>query len=155
MTSDLQPSLRVLLPRLQFFASWHIMWGALLIPYALFVTLVVGGLDPTQDLVDQLAENFLIVPLIIAVSLPINVGLALAVEALLRGLGLWPQALISAAVFGGLWLLLAALFNLPAAFGAAFDPAAYGLWAFVGGAAYGLVAALGFEPTEPLVSPPK
>jgi hypothetical protein len=140
------PRLVSLAPSLRFATAWHVLWGALLIPYALIVVLVVGGLDPMQDLVDELAMSFLIVPLVLVVTLPVNVGLAVGVELLLRGVSWWVAALLSAAFFGALWLLLATIFDLPAAFGASVAPAAFGLWAAGGGAAYGFVVALGFEP---------
>ncbi len=108
------PRLVSLAPSLRFATAWHVLWGALLIPYALVVVLVVGGLDPMQDLVDELAMSFLIVPLVLIVTLPVNAGLAVGVELLLRGVSWWVGALISAAFFGALWLLLATIFDLPA-----------------------------------------
>jgi len=143
-----------LAPNLRFAAAWHVLWGALLIPYALIVILVVGGLDPMQDLVDELAMSFLIVPLVLVVTLPVNIGLAVVVELLLPGTSWRLAGLISAALFGALWLLLATIFDLPAAFGASVEPVAFGLWAAGGGAAYGFVVALGFEPSGERLSSP-
>ena len=144
-----------LAPNIRFAAAWHVLWGALLIPYALIVVLIVGGLDPMQDLVDELAMSFLIVPLVLIIALPLNVGLAVVVRLLLRGVSSWwVGALVSAAFFGALWLLLATIFDLPAAFGASVEPAPFGLWAAGGGAAYGFVVALGFEPSGVRLSSP-
>ena len=143
-----------LAPNLRFAAAWHVLWGALLIPYALIVVLVVGGLDPMQDLVDELAMSFLIVPLVLIITLPLNVGLAVVVELLLRGVSWWVGALVSAAFFGAVWLLVATIFDLPAAFGASVEPVAFGLWAAGGGAAYGFVVALEFEPSGARLSSP-
>ena len=142
------------LPALRFAAAWHVLWAALLIPYALVVTLVVGGLDPMQDLVDELAKSFLIVAAVVVIALPVNVGLTVVFEALLRGATWWTAALASGAAFGGLWFLLAVIVGLPAAFGVAVEPALFGAWAAGAGAAYGFVVALGFESVGgPLSSP--
>lgn len=122
--------------------GWHLLWAALLLPYAVVIALVLGGQQAAQDLVDSLARSFFLPIFFLAGSSVPNVLVAALANRLLAGTSLTVQLTVSAATFGLAWLIgIQAL--LPVA-----DPAGgigvnpIAIWAAFAGAAYGLIVPL-------------
>ncbi len=132
------------LPRFLFFAAlWHLLWGAFLIPYALVAVLSFGGQDAAQHLVDGLARTFLLVPVLLALALPVNLAIAAVVGRLLGPASLAVRLVLAGAGAGGVWFLAAHAFLAPADFGRPFPAGATAWWAAGAGLAYGVVLAMG------------
>jgi hypothetical protein len=123
--------------------GWHILWGALLLPYAVVIALLVGGQAAAQDLVDNLASTFFLPVLFVVVALPPNLLLAAMTERLLTGTRPDLQLGTSAAIFGVAWLV-AVQALLPIIGGFSLNPIA--IWAALAGATYGLIL--------PMLQPP-
>lgn len=119
--------------------GWHILWGALLLPYAVVIALLVGGQAAAQDLVDNLASTFFLPVLLVVVALPPNLLLAAMTERLLTGTRPDLQLGTSAAIFGVAWLVaVQALLPIIAPVGGfSLNPIA--IWAALAGATYGLI----------------
>jgi hypothetical protein len=131
---------------LAFALGWHILWGALLLPYAIGIALILGGQSAAQDLVDNLASTFFLPVLFLLASLPLNVALAALTGRLLTGLEPAVALAASAAIFAVAWLI-GIQGVLPIADptgGFSVNPIA--IWAALAGAAYGLVLPVFNEP---------
>jgi hypothetical protein len=132
-------------PARRFLASalgWHVLWAALLLPYAIVIALILGGQAAAQDLVDNLASVFFQPVLVAVVALPLNVALAAVSGWLLARTQAAIHLAASAFIFAIAWLVGIQLL-LPAtdlAGNAMLNPIA--VWAALAGAAYGLVVAL-------------
>jgi hypothetical protein len=119
--------------------GWHILWGALLLPYAIGIALILGGQAAAQDLVDSLASTFFLPVLFLFVSLPLNLALAALTARLLKGLEPAIELSASAVIFALAWLI-GIQGILPVADpsgGFAVNPIA--VWAALAGTVYGLV----------------
>ena len=122
--------------------GWHLLWAALLLPYAIVIALVLGGQQAAQDLVDSLAQGFFVPVLFVAVALVPNVLVAVLSNRLLAGTSASTQLAASAVILGLAWFL-ATQALLPVA-----DPAGglgvnpIAIWAALAGAVYGLVVPL-------------
>jgi hypothetical protein len=124
---------------LAFALGWHILWAALLLPYAIGIALLLGGQAAAQDLVDSLASTFFLAVLFLVVSLPLNVALAALTGRLLAGLEPAIELAASAVIFAVAWLI-GTQGVLPVGDpggGFAVNPIA--VWAALAGAVYGLI----------------
>jgi len=133
---------------LAFALGWHILWGALLLPYAIGIALILGGQAAAQDLVDSLASTFFLPVLFLLASLPVNVALAVLTGRLLTGLEPAVALAASAAIFALAWLIgiQGVLPTSDLAPGFSVNPIA--IWAALAGAVYGLVLPVFNEPLE-------
>jgi hypothetical protein len=131
---------------LAFALGWHILWAALLLPYAIGIALILGGQAAAQDLVDSLASSFFLPVLFLFVSLPLNVALAALTGRLLTGLEPAIELAASALIFAVAWLIgtQGALPISDPGGGFAVNPIA--VWAALAGAVYGLVLPAFNEP---------
>jgi hypothetical protein len=122
--------------------GWHILWAALLLPYAIGIALVLGGQAAAQDLVDNLASTFFVPVLFLVTSLPFNVALAALTGHLLAGMEPPVALAASAAIFALAWLvgIQVVLSGIDIAGGLRVNPIA--IWAALAGALYGLVLPL-------------
>lgn len=122
--------------------GWHLLWGALLLPYAVAIALVLGGQQAAQDLVDGLAQSFFLPVLFLAGTLVPNVLVAALSNRLLAGTSAAVQLVASAVIFGLAWLVgvQALLPVADSAGGLSVNPIA--IWAALAGAAYGLLVPL-------------
>jgi hypothetical protein len=122
--------------------GWHLLWAALLLPYAVVLALILGGQQAAQDLVDSLAHDFFVPVLFVAASLVPNVLVAALSNRLLAGTGAAGQLATSAVIFGLAWLIAiqALLPVTDPAGGLSVNPIA--IWAALAGAIYGLVVPL-------------
>jgi len=122
--------------------GWHVLWAALLLPYAVVIALVLGGQQAAQDLVDSLAQGFFVPVLFVTASLIPNVVVAALSNRLLAGTSAAARLATSAVIFGLAWLfaIQALLPVADPAGGMSVNPIA--LWAALAGAAYGLVVPL-------------
>ena len=139
---------------LAFATFWHLLWAALVLPYAVVIALVLGGQASAQDLAQDLALRFGLAVACVAGGLILNVGLAALIGGLLAEVGAPIQMLVAAVIFGVVWFFatqdLLPYLNLGS--GAGIHPAAP--WAAFAGAAYGLVLALGLDNgREPTTGP--
>lgn len=121
-----------------FAALWHLLWGLLLIPYALILALVFGGQGAAQDLVEGIAETAFVWAFYLVAALPINVLLA-ALTFRLLARKTWLRQLLATVLCGVVWLLAIHLLLPPNDSGERFSADAYAIWAATAGAAYGLV----------------
>ena len=103
--------------------GWHVLWAALLLPYALVIALVLGGQQAAQDLVDSLAQGFFVPVLFVAASLVPNVLVATLINRLLAGTGAAVQLAASAVIFGLAWLIAEGMKQSPDSCQAPADPA--------------------------------
>lgn len=122
--------------------GWHLLWAAMLLPYAIVIALVLGGQQAAQDLVDSLAQGFFVPVLFVAVALVPNVLVAALSNRLLAGTSAGVHLATSAAIFGLAWLIAiqALLPVTDPAGGLGVNPIA--IWAALAGAVYGLVVPL-------------
>ena len=130
---------------LAFAALWHLLWAALLLPYAVVIALVLGGQASAQDLVEGLALRFGLSMACVAGGLLLNVGLAALLRGPLTEVSSLVQGLGSAIIFGVVWFFAIQdlLPYVGLGSGASINPAAP--WAAIAGAAYGFVLANGFS----------
>jgi hypothetical protein len=130
---------------LMFATLWHLLWAALLLPYAVVIALVLGGQTSAQDLAQGLALQFGLAVACVAAGLVLNLGLVALISGLLAEAGASIQMLGATFIFGVVWFF--AIQDLPPyvglGSGASINPAAP--WAAIAGAAYGLVLANGFS----------
>jgi hypothetical protein len=131
---------------LRFAAVWHVLWGTLLIPYAVIVVLFVGGQGAAQNLVDELARAFFLVPIFMVAALPINLATAAVTGRLLAGTPWLAHLLLVPAAFGGVWFFATHVVGPPMEVDPRLPLDAYSIWAAGAGAAYGLVLAMGPDP---------
>jgi hypothetical protein len=139
---------------LLFASLWHLLWAALLVPYAVVIAMILGGQASAQDLAQGLALQFGLAIACVTGGLLLNVGLAALISGLLAEAGASIQMLAAAAIFGVVWFF-AVQDLLPYAdlgSGGSLNPAAP--WAAIAGAAYGLVLALGFSEQPGSARPP-
>ena len=136
---------------LAFASLWHLLWVALLVPYAVVIALVLGGQASAQDLAQGLALRFGLAVACAAGGLLLNVALAALIGGLLTEADPAVRMLVSTAVFGVVWFFAIQdlLPYLGLGSGASIDPAAP--WAAIAGAAYGLVLAAGFGEPDPAI----
>jgi hypothetical protein len=122
--------------------GWHLLWAALLLPYAVVIALVLGGQQAAQDLVDSLAQGFFAPVFFAAASLIPNVLIAALTSRLLAGTSATVHLAASAVVFGLAWFVAiqALLPVADPAGGMSVNPIA--IWAALAGAAYGLLVPL-------------
>ena len=122
--------------------GWHLLWAALLLPYAVVIALILGGQQAAQDLVYGLAQGFFVPVLFVAASLVPNVLVAALSNRLLAGTNTAVHVAASAVIFGLAWLIAiqALLPVADPAGGLSVNPIA--IWAALAGAAYGLVVPL-------------
>jgi hypothetical protein len=122
--------------------GWHLLWAVLLLPYAVVIALVLGGQQAAQDLVDSLAQGFVVPVLFVAASLIPNLLVAALTSRLLAGTDAAFHLAASAVIFGLAWLIAiqALLPVTDPAGGLSINPIA--VWAALAGAAYGLVVPL-------------
>lgn len=114
----------------------------MLLPYAVLVVLVFSGQDAAQNLVDDLAASFLLVPLFVIASLPINLATAFVLGPALGGASRTARLALGGAIFGGIWFFAIDLLLAPTEFAAPYAGAALSIWAAAAGAVYGVVRAL-------------
>ena len=119
-----------------FAALWHLLWGLLLIPYALILALVFGGQGAAQDLVEGIAETAFVWAFYLVAALPINLLLA-ALTFRLLARKTWLRQLLATVLLGR--LLAIHLLLPPNESGERFIADAYSIWAATAGAAYGFV----------------
>lgn len=133
---------------------WHLLWAALLLPYAVVIAMILGGQASAQDLVDGLAARFGLVVACIAAGLVLNLGLAILLTGLLAQVGTSIRAITAALVFGVIWFFAIQdlLPALDVGSAGSLNPAAP--WAALAGAAYGLVLALGLSEPAGSARPP-
>jgi hypothetical protein len=136
---------------LRFTVEWHVLWAALLLPYALVVTIVFAGQDAAANLVDGLAGSFVMVPVLVIAALPLNLATAGAIWYALGGSSLVTRMVLCGAVFGGVWFFAIQPILGLLGLNIELSTEAESLWAAVAGAAYGCVWAIGTA--EPLGSP--
>lgn len=128
---------------LRFAVEWHVLWAALLLPYALVVTIVFAGQDGAANLVDDLAGSFLLVPVLIVASLPINLATAALTWYPVAGTSLATRLLVCGAAFAGVWFFAIQPILGVLALNIELSTEAEALWAAAAGAAYGCVWAIG------------
>lgn len=121
-----------------FAALWHLLWGLLLIPYAVILALVFGGQSAAQDLVEGIAETAFVWAFYLVAALPINLLLA-ALMFRLQARKTWLRQLRATVLFGTVWLFAIHLLLPPNESGERFIADAYSIWAATAGAAYGFV----------------
>ncbi len=126
--------------------GWHVLWAALLLPYAIGIALALGGQAAAQDLVDDLASTFFRPVLFLVVSLPLNLALAALTGRLLTGLDPSITLVASALTFALAWLIGVQVLLPPAVSGGGFALNPIAGWAALAGAVYGLVLPLFNEP---------
>jgi small-conductance mechanosensitive channel len=121
-----------------FAALWHLLWGLLLIPYAVVLALVFGGQGAAQDLVEGIAETAFVWAFYLVASLPINLLLA-ALTFRLMARKTWLRQLLATVLYGAVWFLAIHLLLPPNESGERFITDAYSIWAATAGVAYGFV----------------
>jgi hypothetical protein len=124
---------------LAFALGWHLLWAALLLPYAIGIALILGGQAAAQDLVDSLASTFFLPVLFLFVSLPVNVALAALTGRLLMGLEPAIELASSAVIFAVAWLIGVQAVLPVTEPGGGFMVNPIAVWAALAGAVYGLV----------------
>jgi len=128
---------------LRFAVEWHVLWAALLLPYALVVVIVFAGQDGAANLVDEVAGSFILVAILVVASLPINLATAALTWYPVAGASLPTRMLVCGAAFAGVWFFaiqpIVGLLDL----NIEVSTEAEALWAAAAGAAYGCVWAMG------------
>jgi hypothetical protein len=127
---------------IRFAAAWHVLWSAFLLPYAVLTALAFGGQDAAQTVVGDFAIAAL--PLAIALTLALPLGVAIAAMASLVGARLDPvtRMLLATTTFGIAWLFAVQVLLPIADPNGAFAIKPVMIWAAAAGAVYGLVLAL-------------
>lgn len=130
--------------KLAFATLWHLLWAALLLPYAVVIALVLGGQASAQDLVQGIALRFGLAVFCAAGGLVLNVALAALIGGLLIEADPTVQVLVATVVFAVIWFFAIQdlLPYLDLGSGASINPAAP--WAAIAGAAFGFVLANSF-----------
>lgn len=128
---------------LRFAVEWHVLWAALLVPYALVVTIVFAGQDRGANLVDELAGSFLMVPILVVASLPINLATAAVMWYPVARASLATRMLVCGAAFAGVWFFAIQPILGLLGLNIELSTEAESLWAAIAGAAFGCVLAIG------------
>lgn len=139
--------------RLLVFATlWHVLWGALLVPYAVVVAWVFGGQAAAQTAVEGFAIAALPLTIYLTLALPLNLSIAALTYLLGARIGPVVRLNLGVTIFGVAWFFAIQVFLPIADLNGGFSTNLVAIWAAIAGAAYGLVLALLPEPPAVRVS---